>query len=311
MPNQSTRAVMESERHAPPWRRLTKFAVLPLVSILSALAIIPAIAHSLGASAWAAVALGQALGITGSIVINFGWSAVGPSCVAPASKSLRISLLSDSLWFRFLLCLPTWSIAAASAFALAPAQFAGLSASMAVAVSSFGLSNSWFLVGTGQPGKMAIYDTMPKVAVAALSIYPITQWGNPYFYPALLLISSVLGALFSYKSITGHWRLEKPPKTAEIRRTLSSQGPLTLSSLVASGYTSFSIPIVSTVQVTQDIVAPFAGAQRLLNAGQSGLIAVVSALQGWVGERNPTYIQKRRTKTAIAVTAIAGSLGGR
>ena len=47
---------------ALPWRRVSSFVGLPLISLLGSLALIPVIASVGGASGWAAVALGQALG---------------------------------------------------------------------------------------------------------------------------------------------------------------------------------------------------------------------------------------------------------
>ncbi len=301
---------MSRATHSAPWTRVLKFAALPLISIISSLAIIPAVAHSLGASAWAALALGQALGVTASIIVNFGWSVVGPSHVAPALNPARFEMLSHSIWFRLVLCLPTWTIITILAIVLAPPQYAGLSAGMAVAVSSFGLSNSWYFVGTGQPGKIALFDTAPKVIVAALSIYPIIQWGNAFIYPALLFGVSIVSVGASFKSATGRWLLHRAPIRHVIRTTIRTQGPLTVSSLIASGYTSFSIPITSVVRSTTDIVAPFAGAQRLLNAGQGGLMSVTSALQGWIGEQTPNDVRANRIKNAVIVTLLAGLLGG-
>lgn len=303
--------VTSAATHAPPWAKVFKFAALPVISIASALTIIPVIAHSLGAAAWAAVALGQALGVTASVVINFGWSVVGPNSVARTLSPERLDMLSDSIWLRGILCLPAWIAVIPLALFLAPAQYGPLTAGMAIAVSTFGLTNSWYFIGVGQPGKIALFDTVPKVIVAAASIYPIIAWGNAYIYPILLFSATILCVIFSFKSASGHWFLGRMPNLVEIRKIIRAQGPLTTSTLVASGYTSFSIPLTSAATGPAIIaVAQFAGAQRLMNAGQSGIMAVISAHQGWISEKNPAVVQRKRTSTALVTTSLLGLIGG-
>ena len=68
-----------------PWRRVASFAGLPLISVVGSLTVIPVITSVAGASGWAAVALGLALGTGVATVLQWGWGFVGPTMVVATS----------------------------------------------------------------------------------------------------------------------------------------------------------------------------------------------------------------------------------
>jgi hypothetical protein len=127
-------------RAAVPWRRVSSFLGLPLISLLGSLALIPVIASVGGASGWAAVAVGQALGGGAATVLQYGWGFSGPTRLVPLSAVDRGRLLWVSMLSRLIVGAVLFPAAAAVAAVLAPAGFRTLAALTAVAVATVGLS---------------------------------------------------------------------------------------------------------------------------------------------------------------------------
>lgn len=290
----------------PPWRRMTGFLALPLISVLSPLFVLPVLTRVLGAEGWTSIAIGQSIGLTAALVINFGWGVVGPARVAQATADGRGHIYRVSWTMRLaisVVALPVAFLVAELIDQDAKSFGAGL---MAVAAGVGGLAPVWYFIGSSQPRAIATYDTLPRLASSLLALPALLLIPSVYTYPVILLI--VMGGAATAAAV----RLSSPTPSffddlLQIRTEARLQWPLVVSGLISSGYTSLSVSFVAIVNLPA--VASFAAATRIRAIGQQGASAVGNAFQGWVAESEAGEIRARML-LALSVTSGCGLLGG-
>lgn len=291
-------------RAAVPWRRLSSFVGLPLISLLGSLALIPAIASVGGAAGWAAVAVGQALGGGAATVLQYGWGFSGPTRLVPLSPADRGRLLWVSMVSRLIVGAALLPAAAVVAAVLAPDGFQVLAALTAVAVATIGLSALWFFVGTGRPGLAARYETVPRLLVLLVAAGVVLLTQNPIWYPVLFLGGQALtiGYLCHRLSVVS---LSRETWSAAVR-VLREQRAAAASDLVFA--VMLAVPTGILAAVAPGAVAAFTAGDRVQRLAQSGIQPLFNAFQGWVSEAPADAAPRMRL--AVGATAACGAMGG-
>lgn len=289
-----------------PWRRLVAFAVLPMISMLSPILVIPSITATLGAAGWASIAIGQSVGMLGALVINFGWGVVGPSVVAAAGSHERRIVYRRSIEMRLLVAIVVLPacFGAASLIDSGNSLGAGL---MALAMGTVGLSPTWYYIGLGQASRIAIYDTIPRVMAALATIPLLGLVPSVGTFPVLLLLATLIPSMLAWISISGvqlAWARDR----MYIMKHFRDQAGLVISGLISSGYTTMAVAIVAVVDYSS--VATYAGADRVRGLGKQGIAAVGNGLQGWVSETRSareTWQRMSRSLLALTLVGLAGA----
>lgn len=288
-----------------PWRRLLSFASLPMISLVSSVAVIPVIASVAGAQGWAAVALGQALGAGAATVLQYGWGFTGPTLLAPLGPRERARLLWVSILARLLLAAVLIPVAAVIAALLAPDGRVWLAALTTVATATFGLSALWFFVGTGRAGHAARYETVPRLAAVSASAVLVLVTGDPIYYPVVFLAGQVLAlswltlrlASISFSADT--W--------AHAFRTFRTQRFAAGSDVVVA--VSQSMPTSLVAGVANGALPVFAAGDRLSKLAQSAIQPLFNAFQGWVSE-SPREDRAGRMRLSVLATSVCGLVVG-
>jgi O-antigen/teichoic acid export membrane protein len=291
-------------RAAVPWRRVSSFLGLPLISLLGSLALIPVIASVGGAPGWAAVAVGQALGGGAATVLQYGWGFSGPTRLVPLSAVNRGRLLWVSMLSRLIVGAVLFPAAAAVAAVLAPAGFRTLAALTAVAVATVGLSALWFFVGTGRPGQAARYETVPRLLVLLVAAGVVLLTQNPICYPVLFLAGQAL-TIGHLTSRLGVVSLGRETWAAAVG-VLREQRAAAASDVVFA--VMLAVPTSILAAVAPGAVATFAAGERVQTLAKSGIQPLFNAFQGWVSEAPADAAARMRL--AVGATTACGVLGG-
>jgi O-antigen/teichoic acid export membrane protein len=288
-----------------PWRRMISFASLPLISLVSSVAIIPIIASVSGATGWAAVALGQALGAGAATVLQYGWGFTGPTLLAPMGPADRARLLWVSVLSRFLVAAVLLPCVGVLAAVLAPDGQAFLSAATAIALSTFGLSAFWFFVGTGQAGQAAKYETIPRLVVLSLAAVAVVITGDPIYYPAVFLAGQLLMLAWLTRRLSDI-SFSRQTWLAALLALRTQRAAAGTDAVIA---VSQSVPTGIIAGIAPGALAVFAAGDRLQKLAQSGIQPLFNAFQGWVSEVSPREMGGRM-RLAVAATSTAGAIGG-
>ncbi|MDQ0673458.1 O-antigen/teichoic acid export membrane protein [Pseudarthrobacter siccitolerans] len=274
-------------------KRIAAFAGLPLLSSLASFILLPIVARVGGAPVWTALALGQAIGAIAAIVVGLGWSLTGPAAVASSSdETVRRRHYAVSFATRSLALLGTIPLMfVALTLAGNPANF-WLAFLMACAQAASGLTPAWYCIATGQPGRIAKYDVIPRM-VATLGVIPfLLATGHVVVYPAALLVLGLTGTLF----FNAHHTQRDDFQGLSIARIIREIWALRTGAgvtLAAGSYASTPIIIVQFMAASGGLAA-FVSAEKLYRIGLLATAALGNSLQGWVSDFAGDHARRRK-----------------
>lgn len=272
--------------------RLSGFAALPLLSLITPLLLLPVISSIVGGEGVSSVISGQALGTFAATVLLWGWNVDGPVAVARAAgEHERATIYLRSVRTRLLLLIVVLPLAAGFAALVAVPEFRSEAAAMSVAVALTGLSPAWFCIGVGKPKLLALFDTIPRflatVAAAPLLLLSHQLW----HYTALLATTTVIAMVMFHQRFSpgGQWL---PVDFRESLLELRKQGRTAGISLAGNAYASTPSPI-ATATTSPQASGSLATADTLYRFGLFTVVALGNAFQAWTIEPNVSTTRRR------------------
>ncbi|MDI3242678.1 polysaccharide biosynthesis protein [Arthrobacter sp. AL08] len=287
--------------------RLTGFAILPLLSLVTPLLLLPVIASVVGAEGISSVISGQAIGTFAATILLWGWNVDGPVAIARAAGSHeRSEIYLRSMRTRLLLMILVMPSAGIVAAAVAVPGFRYEAVAMSWAVALAGLSPAWFCIGVGQPRLLALYDTVPRFVATAAAAPVLLLTHQLWYYTILLAVATVLALVGFHRrySAGGQWL---PADLRESFGQLKTQAKTAGISLAGNAYASTPAPIATATTAPQ-ASGSLATADTLYRFGLFTVVALGNAFQGWTIERGATN-PARRHLAAIWAHAGLGVLG--
>jgi O-antigen/teichoic acid export membrane protein len=279
-------------------RRLAGFSSTVAISAAVSLAVIPLIISTVGASQWAAIAVGQSIGSIGRTIIALGWGYSGPTMIAGSTDAKRVTIVQDSLVARILLAVPIGAASCAIAALLEPKTpaVAGLAA-LAVAIGGLGLD--WYFVGRENPRLLLLCDLMPRTLGTVIGGVVLWTSHSLLLFVCVQVVGAVASVVVSAITIL-HGKQPTYSVKRAIRETwLHMYASVTV--LVVSCYLS-SPTIVVAAFAPQD-VAKYALADRIGRAALMGVTPLNQWLQGWVPRREATADLNNRIRVARKASA--------
>lgn len=258
-------------------RRLLFIAPALIQGVITLISM-PALVHVLGVQIWAEVALGQAVGSLGAIVVFLGWGINGPALVASkrTAKS-RALVMQASVVTRLAVLVPSVIVCAVIA-AMVSREATGLAILGAVGAVGFGLSNAWFFVGSEQPVLMLLRETLPFSATTAASVVTLLLGVDPVVALVLLIIAPAMAFVSSTSAAVGPARpLRGRLDAAAMIRLLRRQLAPMLVHMSQSGFAQ--LPLAAVGVLAPGALAGFAAIDRaqkqlLTAAGPIGNVLV-------------------------------------
>lgn len=286
---------------------LSGFSVSVLLYGIVSLASISAMVGAAGPTIWGKIALGQAIGSVGGVVIAYGWNRSGPAKIACADASIRRQEYVDSVRVGLALLGPTAATAAtiASALTVDGRQYAAIAA----ALTTFsGFSGGWYFVGLARSYDYLVLEVLPRVAATVAGIVLMNSGFSIYFGLAGLglgpLISLIVVTVWVYRSTTRAGAQLLPKRT--LIGLLAAERPGVLSSVGAAAYVAVPIGIVSVVAPAAQ--PTFALVDRLFRQFLSALRPLVSVMQGWTPRGKNEIERASRARSALAATFALAAL---
>lgn len=287
-------------------RRLTGFAGLQVVAVLSPVLVLPALTAQIGTSGWVAFSIGYGLGGVANIFTLLGWNIAGPALVASAAKQDQQARLIEASWVRLGAFLVSSAIVTVLCWLLVTPDWRLLAILIGVAVNSWGLSQSWLYIGLGKPSGVLWYETLPRLLASLLSVvlFPVT---DPIIYPALLLLAAVIGFLGPLVTFSRSMRFRKCEISLPRLRSGVSLGS---TGVMASAMNVAVVPLAGLAGADEPSLAMLAAGMRIRSWGYAAIIALISALQGWVAEPKDRASSLRRQRIATTSIVLCGGLVG-
>lgn len=290
-------------------KRILAFAGLPLLSSLVPFLLLPYIARVGGEGIWNSLAVGQAVGSLAAILVALGWTLSGPARVAGTKDTgLRKRLYAISLLTRlmaFVVCLPV--LAGIAALYGGTGHF-WETFLMAGAQAAAGLSPAWYCIATGDAGKIARYDVVPRIISTIVCIPVLLATGIIILYPVALLAGGLSGVFFftrRYSSRQDFSGLHSLPIIKEIWALRAASG----TTLAAAAYSATPVLVVAAAALPAGL-AVFVSAEKLFRIGLMAISSLGSSLQGWVAEIEGDHRARRKfSLLSHAALGLAGLTG--
>jgi PST family polysaccharide transporter len=277
---------------------------LPLLSAFSPLLVLPVVARVAGASGFASIALGQAIGTIATTIVLFGWAVSGPARVARAQERAELYWLSFVM--RCAVAFFVFPAVVVVSIVSAPAGQAELLVVSSLAFATAGLAPNWFFIGTGEPMKIAAYDGVPRMAANLVGAGIAWLTRDALYYSGTLLLVAVVASGVSAAALTRQVGSRRVPLRT-LWSDICAQAPSAGTASTMSFYESAPLAVLGAMR--SPVLIQFAPMDRLLKYGYIGVYAASAALQGWVAELTGTEA-RRRMHIALTFHGALGVLAG-
>lgn len=287
--------------------RLLGFTLIPAVAAVSPLLVLPAVSRAAGPDGWASAIAGESVGTFAAIAVAYGWTTVGPALVAIAPDDVRRGrLYRDAVVVRLLtsvVALPLLIIVCAIVAAPGHQLLAAL---MGLQGALIGLSFTWFSVGVGDPRSILFYDALPRLCVAALSMFAILGGLPVEIYPLAGISVTVVGTTAFTIGLLRRYPSPWPPRR-EIPGLFRVGAPVAVNDAALGAYSAVPTPLVNLLSMGS-AAAGFASADKMSKLGQFLPLTLANALQSWSAEVEGAA-RLRRLRIALLLHGGFGALG--
>ena len=258
-------------------------ALAPLSTAIAALLTITSVLHVLGEGAWLSVATGQAVGEVGLAVVLWGWQWTGVTRVATMAPDARSEFYWLSVAPRLCLLAPTAVISAVIAMTF-PTEFPLEAGAISAATCVYGLTASWFYIGSGQALRNLLVDALPRAVALAVGAATLLVVPSLWVLCAATMLGSCAATIIPLTSI-------RRPPTATRSNALSELIRRTAAELRADAAAAGSFLLVTLRMNTVILLAPWAlGSSaplialgdRMLRWVNTGATPLAQAVQVWV-----------------------------
>jgi PST family polysaccharide transporter len=294
----------------PLWKRLLGFSMIPAIAALSPLLVLPVVSRVAGPEGWSSAIAGESIGTFGAIAIAYGWSTIGPALVSIAQNdATRGRLYRDSLVVRLIVAVVALPAVGIACWLVASPGYGLLAALMGLQGALIALSFTWYSVGLGRPGAIALYDAIPRLIVTAAAAAAILLTGIVELYPLAGITVTLVGTgLFTWRTLRRYpssW-----PRVAEIPGLFRTGAPVALNDAALGAYSAVPAPLVNVTAPPLE-ASGFASADKMVKLGQFLPLTLANALQAWIAEgfgpRRSSRI--RAALWAHAALGLTGLLG--
>ncbi|MFH5878529.1 lipopolysaccharide biosynthesis protein [Arthrobacter sp. NA-172] len=281
-------------------KRLLGFSALPFISAMTPLLLLPIVARLGGPEGWASVSIGQAVGAFGSVAIGYGSMIWGPPAIASSSRDVdRRAIYARVLSSKVLISCIVFPSIVLITMMMSPPKHLLEGIGMALSMALIGWSPSWYLIGLGKPGPIAIVETIPKLVATALSACLLLWTGIIWFYPLCLILATGLGLSLFHRQVLGSMWPRIRPFSLDTLRMLRFRSNAALIDASGVAYVAAPIPVVSTGGNVSEISSVASG-DKIYRYGLFGIVALANAVQGWVLEPKASDAFRRHIVAIVA-----------
>lgn len=287
--------------------RLSGFTLLPLLSLVIPLLLLPVISGIVGPEGISSVMAGQAIGLFGTSVIMWGWNVDGPVAIAHSvDHHGRSQVYLSSIRTRLVLLVVTAPVTTTLAALVALPEFRTEAVSMALASLFLGMSPSWYCIGLGNPKMLAVFDTLPRFLATIASVPLLLLTNELWTYTLLLAVATAAALVAFHRRISpgGAWF---PSDLGGTFKAIGEQAHTAGINVAGVSYGSTPVPI-ATATTSASASGALATADTLYRFGLFTVYALANALQAWVLERG-VHSSHKRQLLGIGSHVVLGIVG--
>ncbi len=290
-----------------PFGRIAAFSVLPAVSLVSNLVVLPVLSSRFGQPGWSSVLIGMSVGAAASVVCGLAWPMEGANLTARAGFDQRTALYRRSLGQRIRALAVVIPLVVGFCL-LADPDMALVCVLSGIAISLNALSPTWFFIGVSRPSHSLIAEGGPRlvanlVSIGLVALLPL--WTYPLALMAGMAATQAL-AWFFVRRDAGALAGGRAPVEDSALAPIGGRIPvLAIAARGAeAGYSYLAGPLIAIV--APPAYAVFAAVDKLGQSVGNVMSTVTQGLMAWIVEVDE--LRRRRLALAVAVAGTASAL---
>jgi O-antigen/teichoic acid export membrane protein len=277
--------------------RVSGFILLPALSLLATLVLLPLISRRFGPAGWVALALGQSIGALVSVIVGMAWPIIGGNLVARATTTQeKMSIFRASAYSRIIV-LGILLLIAVPITILLSDHYPWVTASFMVGVSLNGLTATWYFAGLGQPRQLIMNEGVVRLVGYIVALAGLLLGWNLGWYGAVTIAIGLAMFSVNWWTIMGRSRLWLPGSGDLALRTIRQQISGTVARVLQASFAFGGPTIFSLIAPLQ--LPLYSALYQVQRAGNNSLNILPSAFVSWVGSASPAE-RRRRMRNSIA-----------
>jgi hypothetical protein len=297
-----TKSLQQLQR---PLSRILAFGLLPAVSLLSTLVVLPILSARFGLAGWSSVLLGQSIGAAASVVCALAWPSEGAHLVAQASPEQRVRMYRASVMQRSAALVVAAPLVIATCLLTRPDMpLVCVLSGLALSLNAF--TSGWYFVGVSRPSQMLVAEGIPRLMVNLLSV-ALVVFLPLWTYPVALMAGMLGTVLITFWFIRRDAAGTEAAGRGDPLRPGGGRFPVIvlLARSADAGSSYLSVPLVA-------LIAPaayplFAAVDRLASAMINVMATVAQGLTAWIGEASDRT-RHRRIAGAVLLASAASAI---
>jgi hypothetical protein len=291
-----------------PVSRIAAFGMLPAISLLSSLVVLPILSARFGAAGWSSVLLGQSIGAAASVVCGLAWPVEGPDLASRASAAAQARMYVTSLRERAV------AVAVATPVLVAVCLLAGPSMPLvcilsAVAIALNALAPTWYFIGVSRPSRSLVAEGGPRlvvnlVAIGLVALLPL--WTYPVALILGMLVTLVVASVFVRRDAAAS--SDRPVPVVTQQGPARGRGRLLAVTArgADAGYLYMAGPLVALLV---PLAYPlYAAVDRMAQSLVNVLGTITQGLTAWIGESGGARRRRLLAAVALALGFAVGAL---
>lgn len=283
------------------------YLLIPGLSAITPVIVLPAISQSFGVAGWNAVAIAQSLGATAAVAIGLGWGLSGTQRVARQTRRAVARTFVASMLTRSLAAALLIPLVVVGTLLLVP-EHRIAAILIAVGTALTGFSAGWVFVGTGRPAHIMYAEAIPRVILTGIAAVLILAGQPLVWYGIALVTASLLAIVLPWRLLAAERADATRWSARRIVRLTGRQWPALTSGLLSTAYMSFSTAAVA--MVAPGALPLFAAMDRVMRMTLQVLFGMNRMLQKWVGGAPDARLRIHRAFLVVLATTAAAAFCG-
>lgn len=281
--------------------------MMPALSMLASLALLPLIASKFGPSGWVALGVGQSVGAIAAAFGSLAWPVIGGHRIASQIASERVKTYRLSALSRLMTLSAVIPLLALFMLAL-PSEVATTAILFMVGSALNGMTASWYFSGTGEPRFLVRNEGLVRLASYALALLGLVAGLGLWWYGLMTVAAGATSVIMNWLSVVGRRLSLSRDELIVALRIIPSQMKATLSKLLQSFFLQGANTVFTVFAPSS--LAVFSAADQVKRVAGNALGVFPVAFVGWIGSSDSSRLRRRQKLSLILALVVSSTVAG-
>lgn len=282
---------------------MSGFALLPALSMLASLVLLPLISRKFGSSGWIALGLGQSIGAVVSVVVGMAWPVIGGNAIARAADpEERRAIFQASAYSRIVVLVVLLLVAVPLTLVLST-HYPWATTFFMLGVALNGLTAAWFYAGIGAPRHLILNEGLVRLGGYAVALVGLMAGAGLIWYAIATTLAGLVMFTLNWLTIMGRRRLWTGGALRIATGAIREQLAGTVSRVLQAAFTFGGNTIFAIVNPAA--LPLYTAMDQVQKAGNNTLGFLPNSFVHWVGSAPVEDRRRRMLRSVYLLGAVA------